>query len=472
MSEKYNVLSFSHEDTLLKTRGSKKRFIYKDFYYIVDDNKLVYDGFDPANSDDVLIYQEDSFYEDHLMIILNHCTCGDYGCGSMVACITINEDSVLWQIHEFNSDIIVESYRFELNQYNKVMKDIRNEAKKSYPDDYIFYFNNGSFNLGSEGTDEVLINSWNYYLRDKYNPPLCIEEIKTGKLFYFENNQRVYYSNFPPVKIVPLKPILNYKEFFAEKYPDVTIDKINFPFFKLFTNGSVSKVNDLIYNVIQKGKVIDTSSIQLNRDNLEEFTDFILVQHMEGEIGFEVIIKKLPANKFDFFSAFPYAKNSKKIKDGSYYPDEVDYFYKTSSATGLTTTDIYDHLLIFERFYHEDENHDDVKWNIYGFAIPDELSKDCKIFYNDNDGIDDIIPFRKIKVKMSKVKTLKYGELEFYKAFGEGALFPDSSIQDFTTKIPVYIVPSILNNVAELKDGKEMNVIVFGNISKKTRFFN
>jgi len=131
----------------------------------------------------------------------------------------------------------------------------------------------------------------------------------------------------------------------------------------------------------------------------------------------------------------------------------------------LSDTDIFDPLVLFERNYFEDDNTDDGEWNIFGIAYPNISGKKK---YNDFDGIDDIYPWRKVKISINGIKSVVFNEVLFYKCYAEAALFVEYEVENpeiMEMKIPIYISEKVIGNVEELYNGKEIDALIFGNIN-------
>lgn len=122
-----NKLSFTIEQK--EFDFGYEKIIGEGFYYIVDGLKLEFSNYYPASYWMILEAEsEDEPFEDKKMIPLNQCTCGCWECDSIVASITENENSVIWQIHRLRYEEIIATYEFDKADYNLVMQKIKQAA--------------------------------------------------------------------------------------------------------------------------------------------------------------------------------------------------------------------------------------------------------------------------------------------------------------------------------------------------------
>ncbi len=253
--------------------------------------------------------------------------------------------------------------------------------------------------------------------------------------------------------------IKNIQEFFNEQPLNLIENKIDFNLFNLFCN-TEAEINSFILDVINDGYIKKQASVKFNYNDDEE-TIFVQIEKDISEINISIIVKVINEKKYQIVSVFPTTDCKLNYKDGCYFPDEVEIYGRINSAVGLCETDLFDPLVLFERNFFEDDNSDDVDWNLYAIAYS---SDNGESIYNDYDGVDDIFPYRKVKICTEGIKTFVFNGVLFYKCYTEAALFVEFETENMINKIPVYISEKLINDVKELHNGKEMNVIVFGNI--------
>ncbi len=257
--------------------------------------------------------------------------------------------------------------------------------------------------------------------------------------------------------------ISNIRNFYQNN--PLNLDKENFDLFKVFSNNSIKEIESIVLDTINSGEIIKKSSVKYNYDDLHK-TNYLLIENRNSEIHIKIVLQEIDDNKYKIITVFPSVNFLEAIQEeGCYYPDEIEVFSKNKSAVGLSSTDIYDCSLLLERDYFEDENHDDVKWNIYGFAYPDNINKKL---YNTCDCIgDEIIPFRKVKIFSTNYEIIKFNNVSFCKCYSDAALFTEfDGIKktDINIKVPIYISENIIKNFTELYNGMELSVLFFGNI--------
>ena len=252
------------------------------------------------------------------------------------------------------------------------------------------------------------------------------------------------------------------QNFYKNNSLNLNEKNIDYNLFDLFVN-SRDEINDLVLDVINHGDIRKQISLKFNyKDTIE--TQFILIEKKSLELSISVIIKIINENNLQIVSSFPTVKCNSYFKTGCYFPDEVEIFGRIKSAVGLSETDVFDTLVLFEREYFEDDNSDDVEWNIFGIAYSNINGEKN---YNDFDGVDNIYPYRKIKIQINGIESVMLNGILFYKCFTDAALFSEYELDNpeiMNMKIPIYISEKIISNVEELYNGKEMNAIIFGNI--------
>ena len=256
------------------------------------------------------------------------------------------------------------------------------------------------------------------------------------------------------------------RDFYSKNSLELNDENIDLELFSLFLDNPQKEIDDFVLDAIKKGSLIDEASVKFNYDDSVK-TNFALIQNKGDEIGVAVILQILDCDKFKIVSVFPFAEITGNNLGGCYYPDFVEVFGRIKSAVGDSNADFFDFLLLFERYFYEDEDYDDVDWMIYGFAFGDnDLER-----YNDFDCIGDKIKaFRKMKIDTTEITQIKYGKRTFYKCYAEGSDFYEYSKTapaEYEIKAPIYISDTIIKSVEELYDGKEMNVLMLGNIKRK-----
>ena len=134
--KEFNTLSFSIEDVCVN-EGSHENISYKAFYYLVDGEKIEYDGYNPLAANeicetvDLLDSQSlDDEQEEYSAVLLNHCCCGLWECNAMVAQVIDEKSKIRWKIHRNCKDIIIQEFVFEKSEYENTISMIRNEAEK------------------------------------------------------------------------------------------------------------------------------------------------------------------------------------------------------------------------------------------------------------------------------------------------------------------------------------------------------
>lgn len=237
---------------------------------------------------------------------------------------------------------------------------------------------------------------------------------------------------------------------------------IDFDLFNLLVK-SKNDIENLVLDIINTGYIKKQTYVKFNYDDTDN-TLFLLLEKKIMSFYFSIIIKVINDDNYQLVSVFPVAETKCIHNDGCYFPNEYEIYGRMSSSIGLRETDIFDPFILFERYYFENPNSDDVDWNIFGIACSnDTLFKK----YNDNDGIDEICPFRKVPIHINGIDTYSINGIEFFKCYADAALFLEfsSNITDgMGIKIPVYISEKCISSINELYDGKEMDIIIFGNI--------
>lgn len=110
---------------------------YKDieftaYCYLVDDKKLDFgSNYLPATCWDILDDEDDETDENHKMVVLCTCICGQWACDSYVAKVVEKETTIEWYVHRLRQDAKeTPDYIFDKTEYATVIAEIKNKAQK------------------------------------------------------------------------------------------------------------------------------------------------------------------------------------------------------------------------------------------------------------------------------------------------------------------------------------------------------
>ena len=184
-----NKLSFEYTSLFVEEPGNSYER-YTIFFYI-DGKKLDFDTFSPPYTSDILEVETDWDFPQYKMQILNHCSCGSWGCDSIVATIIEKKESVVWRIHNLRSTDIIAEYEFDITEYKQTIEAVRNAAKTDCLEDYLFYYANGEIKVNYCPSETILFQRWKNEQKENV---IYFEEIKSGNLFCFKNNKKVPYT--------------------------------------------------------------------------------------------------------------------------------------------------------------------------------------------------------------------------------------------------------------------------------------
>ncbi len=116
-----NELSFDYEINKWADGTEDYNFIYR-----IDGKKLIYDGYIP-----VRFYQ--IVNEDFLdYVYLCVCSCGNEGCGSVIAKVKVERSIVKWECYRlYDEENILQVFYFDKNKYLKIVAEVKKLAQKA-----------------------------------------------------------------------------------------------------------------------------------------------------------------------------------------------------------------------------------------------------------------------------------------------------------------------------------------------------
>lgn len=124
-----NKLTYAIED--VEISDGYESFTAECFFYLVDGKKLEFQDYNPLSYWEVLVdYLQDESFDNKEIVLINCCTCGEWGCDCVVAAVTEKSSSFMWQIHRRWRNEIIATYEFEKENYNSVMQQMKNAAKE------------------------------------------------------------------------------------------------------------------------------------------------------------------------------------------------------------------------------------------------------------------------------------------------------------------------------------------------------
>ena len=121
---KLSKLSFSTERVNLNQGDQCGNYLA--FYFFIDGKKIESDEYNPANCWDLL----DEEAQEQGLVVLAHCGCGDWGCGSLVArCKTVSDNVVEWTVDEYRCERDPQKFYFDKSEYDKVLAELTSASQ-------------------------------------------------------------------------------------------------------------------------------------------------------------------------------------------------------------------------------------------------------------------------------------------------------------------------------------------------------